>query len=223
MTINEFLVQKLPASGKTVIGLIQSKKVLINGVPASQQQPVTNRDQIIFEEKILQQPYDYFYLLYYKPRGIECTMNREIPQNLADALPQYKDFFPVGRLDKESEGLLLLTNDGILYKEIAPSEALKEKEYIVEVDKLLTGEALQALSEGVMIMGKKTRPAKIEKISEACFRIVLTQGLNRQIRRMCYKLGYEVISLKRIRIMSLMLGALEPGNFRVIERDEILF
>lgn len=222
MTINEFLVQKLPASGKTVIGLIQSKKVFVNAIPASQQQSITNRDLVVFEEKILQQPYEYFYLLYYKPRGIECTMNREIPQNLADALPAYKDFFPVGRLDKESEGLLLLTNDGNLYKEIAPSEALKEKEYIVEVDKSLTDQALQTLAEGVVIMGKKTRPADVERISEHRFRIVLTQGLNRQIRRMCYKLGYQVTLLKRVRIMSLLLGTLEPGDVSAIERKKIL-
>ena len=110
--------------------------------------------------------------------------------------------FPIGRLDKESEGLLILTNDGALYKDIAFAEKMKEKEYMVEVDRALTPDAIQQWTTGIVIKGEKTRPSFVSLIHEKSFRIILTQGINRQIRRMCYKLGYEVTSLKRIRITS---------------------
>ena len=135
----------------------------------------------------------------------------------------FKNFFPIGRLDKDSEGLMILTNDGQLYKQIAPSDEYKEKEYLVTVDKKLTDETLKELAEGVTIMGKKTRPSRVEIINEYNFRIVLTQGLNRQIRRMCYKLGYTVVSLKRIRIMSLSLGEMALGEYKLISKEEIIF
>jgi 23S rRNA pseudouridine2604 synthase len=127
--------------------------------------------------------------------------------------------YPVGRLDKESEGLLLLTNDGKLYKDIAHAEKIKEKEYVVEVDKELTTSAIEQLASGIVIMGKKTRPAKVRLITPTCFNIILTQGLNRQIRRMCHKLGYEVTSLKRIRITVILLEDLKPGEYRVLGRE----
>ncbi|HWZ21593.1 MAG TPA: pseudouridine synthase, partial [Cytophagaceae bacterium] len=140
-----------------------------------------------------------------------------------EALPSLpKPFFPIGRLDKESEGLLLLTNDGHFYRQIAPPDAFKEKEYIVKVDKLLIDEAIQQLASGVIIMGQKTRAAEVFKVDNFTFRIILTQGLNRQIRRMCYKLGYEVVSLKRIRIMSIELGNLNPGEFYALDAATIL-
>ncbi len=222
MTINEFLVRHLRISGKNALALIAARKVLINEVPAVQQQTISDTELICCEEKVLQTPYEYLYLVYYKPRGIECTMNREIAHNLADALPEYKDIFPVGRLDKDSEGLLILTNDGQLYKQIAPAEAMKEKEYLVTVDKILTEECLQKLSEGIVIMGKQTRPASVAQVDPCSFRMILTQGLNRQIRRMCYKLGYKVVMLKRIRILSLTLGELQPGEYRLIRKEQIL-
>ncbi len=221
MTINEFLSKKLSSSGKNTLSLLQEKKVFVNGVPAKQKQFITTRDLIEWEGKVLQEPQHYFYLAYYKPRGIECTMNPEIPKNLSEAIPEYTGFFPIGRLDKDSEGLLLLTNDGQLYKQIAPTEALKEKEYLVTVDQPLTPYAVQSLSEGMSIMGKQTRPAMVTPLAVDTFSIVLTQGLNRQIRRMCYKLGYTVLTLKRIRIMALLLGELSPGEYRQITKEEI--
>ncbi|HVD97079.1 MAG TPA: pseudouridine synthase [Cytophagaceae bacterium] len=222
MTINEFLIKTIPTSGKESILLIQQKRVFINHEQALQHQSISERDEIIFDGQVIQKPYAYFYLAYYKPRGIECTMSTNIPDNLADALSEVENFFPVGRLDKDSEGLMILTNDGQLYKNIAPSESIKEKEYIVTVDHALTEEDIRQLATGVVIMGKRTRPAQVFRESDFSFRIILTQGLNRQIRRMCYKLGYEVTELKRIRIHALRLDALEPGQYRAIEREDIL-
>lgn len=222
MTINEFLIRKIRTSGKEAIALILGKKILVNGKHAVQQQQVSKNDQIVMEGKILQSSKDFFYLAYYKPRGIECTMNKEIPGNLAFQLPELSDFFPVGRLDKESEGLLILTNDGKFYRQIAPSEALKEKEYIVQVDKILTSEIIQKLGSGMIIMGKKTRPCPVTSIDDFTFGITLTQGMNRQIRRMCYKLGYKVNSLKRVRIMNVLLGDLQPGKYVALRKEDIL-
>jgi 23S rRNA pseudouridine2604 synthase len=218
MTINEFLIKQVPTSTKQAISIIQEKRVFINSLPAHQQQLISNQDNIVFDEKIIQEARPNFYIAYYKPRGIECTMSLDIKNNLSEALPVLpKPFFPIGRLDKESEGLLLLTNDGHFYRQIAPPDAFKEKEYIVTVDKLLTEEAIQQLASGVIIMGQKTRPAAVFKADDCTFRIILTQGLNRQIRRMCYKLDYEVLSLKRIRIMSIELGNLNPGEFYALD------
>jgi 23S rRNA pseudouridine2604 synthase len=219
LTINKFLVKKLSISGKEALLLVQEKKVLINQVPAIQMQVVTQEDLIFFDNKVLQEPDPYFYIAYYKPRGMECTMDPLIENNLSKALPISKHYFPIGRLDKESEGLLILTNDGYLYIKIAPPGVFVEKEYIVTVDKIITGDMLRQMGDGIEIMGEKTRPAKVFKIDDHTFRIILTQGLNRQIRRMCYKLDYEVTSLKRIRIKSVELGNLKPGEFVEIKRD----
>ena len=218
MTINEFLVKNIPTSTRQAISIIQEKKVFINQLPATQQQIISTEDQIIFDGKIIQEARPYFYIAYYKPCGVECTMSLDVKNNLAEALPFLpKPFFPIGRLDKESEGLLLLTNNGNFYRQVAPPDAFKEKEYLVTVDKPITTDMIDQLANGIVIMGKKTRPAIVSKESDFSFRIILTQGLNRQIRRMCYKLNYEVVSLKRIRIMNIELGDLKPGEFNEID------
>ena len=223
MTINEFLIKQVPTSTKLAISIIQDKRVFINHIPAYQQQLISNQDYITFDEKVIQEARPNFYIAYYKPRGIECTMSLDIKNNLSEALPSLpKPFFPIGRLDKESEGLLLLTNDGYFYRQIAPPDTFKEKEYIVKVDKKIVDEMIQQLASGIVIMGKKTRPAEAFKLDDFTFRIILTQGLNRQIRRMCYKLGYEVESLKRIRIMAIELRNLNPGEFYVLDAASLL-
>jgi 23S rRNA pseudouridine2604 synthase len=130
------------------------------------------------------------------------------------------DFFPLGRLDKESEGLMILTNDGSIYREVTSSKV--DKEYIVEVNDMLTNEVILKLSNGIEIMGVKTKPAIVELIDTFNFRIILRQGLNRQIRRMCYKLGYNVLSLKRIRIGNVFLGNLVPNAKREIYKNDLL-
>jgi 23S rRNA pseudouridine2604 synthase len=221
MDINSFLVKKLALSKEEAMELIKLKEVFVNGVAAKQKQSIDKSDLIIFRDEQLQTRELFTYILYYKPRGVECTLNPEIENNLRFAFSFHTNLFPVGRLDKDSEGLLLMTDDGRLYKKIAGSEMHQEKEYLVTLDKQIDSADLQKMASGVVIMGKKTRPAIITREDDFTFRIILTQGLNRQIRRMCYKLGYMVKSLKRIRIMSLELGSLQPGEFRSISKDEI--
>jgi 23S rRNA pseudouridine2604 synthase len=218
MDLNTFLVKKLSLSKQQAIELIKTKKVLINGKPGSQRQLLAPSDRVEADGGLLQEPTFFNYILYYKPKGVECTLNPEIENSLPAAFPACLGLFPVGRLDKDSEGLLLLTDDGKLYKDVAGSEKHQEKEYFVKLNNDISEDDLEKMASGIVIMGKKTRPALVIRQTASSFNIVLTQGLNRQIRRMCYKLGYEVEILKRIRIMSLYLEDLEPGEYREILR-----
>lgn len=148
-------------------------------------------------------------------------MNENIPNNLKSTLNFDFEIFPIGRLDKESEGLMILTNDGKIYNKIIHSNEHQEKEYFVEVDSVITDEFILQMQQGVVIMGEKTRPCTLSIINEYTFSIVLTQGLNRQIRRMCYKLGYNVLNLKRIRMININLEGLKEGEVCQISRSEI--
>jgi 23S rRNA pseudouridine2604 synthase len=221
MNINEFLVKRFHISKEKASTMLNENRVFINKQKAFQRQNVLKTDCVELDGTSLQKGIEHKYYAYYKPRGIECTLNAAISGNLLELLPFEEHLYPVGRLDKESEGLLLLTNDGKLYKDIAFSENLKEKEYLVEVDQEITDEAIARLSSGIVIMGQKTRPAIVTKVSSRSFRIILTQGLNRQIRRMCYKLDYNVTMLKRIRITSVWLGDLKPGEYRELGQTEM--
>ncbi|KAA9340235.1 pseudouridine synthase [Adhaeribacter soli] len=216
-----FLVQKLRLSNKEATALILAKRFLVNGQPAQLNQPLQPEDEVSLDGKILKEAQQFHYLAYYKPRGIETTLNEAIPDNLTQALNFPVRVYPIGRLDKDSEGLLLLTNDGSIFDKILHSEQKQEKEYVVRVDKPLTSEVISALASGVEIMGKKTRPAEVKQLDEFTFNIILTQGLNRQIRRMCYKLGYEVLELKRVRIVHVELGGLQVGEWRELGKEEV--
>lgn len=216
-----FLVQSLGVSNKEAIALILEKKMFVNNQTATLHQEIFADDEVKINETVLQLPQTFHYYAYYKPRGVECTLNTDIPQNLVDTLNIDTKVFPIGRLDKESEGLLILTNDGRIYNKIINSASHQEKEYVVEVDQTITPLFITQMSEGIVIMGQKTRPAKVWMISEHCFGIILTQGLNRQIRRMCYKLGYEVTKLKRVRIINLHIGNLQPGTLIAISKNDI--
>lgn len=217
-----FLVQKLKISNKEATSAIVAQRFLINGKPAEVNQTFTKNDEVIFDNQILQQRKQHIYLAYNKPRGIETTLNSTIHNNLSQALDFPERLFPIGRLDKESEGLLLLTNDGDIFDKILHSKHKQEKEYTVIVNKSLTPEAIEKLSSGIEIMGRKTRPAIVTMINEFTFTIVLTQGLNRQIRRMCYKLNYEVQQLIRTRIVNVKLENLAVGEWRILSKDELL-
>ena len=209
-----FLVKRLNISNKSALSFILEGKVKINGLPIFENMLINLGDSVIFEEQILQEGKEFFYVAFYKPRGIETTLNRDIQDNLKDILPFKEDLFPVGRLDKESEGLLILTNDGRVFDKTLRSEHQTEKEYVVKVNREIDENFIQNMSEGINILGKITLPCRVEKIDDCSFRIILVQGINRQIRRMCYKLDYEVLQLIRLRIGDVKLGELKPFEFR---------
>jgi 23S rRNA pseudouridine2604 synthase len=161
------------------------------------------------------------YIALNKPRGITCTTERHVAGNIVDLVGHRERIFPIGRLDKDSEGLILLTNNGDIVNEILRVENGHEKEYLVTVERPVSATFLAMLAGGVKIGGEKTKPCVVTQTGPAAFRIVLTQGLNRQIRRMCSALGYRVQSLKRVRIMHIRLGTLESGRWRDLTDAEI--
>jgi 23S rRNA pseudouridine2604 synthase len=216
-----FLVKRLQISNKSALKLILEGKVLVNEQSVWKNVVINVEDSVVHEEQILQQGKKFLYVAFYKPRGIETTLNREIADNLKSILPFEEELFPVGRLDKESEGLLLLTNDGRLFDKTLRSEHQTEKEYLVKVDKEINDDFIQKMSAGIIILGKMTLPCKVEKIDNFSFKIILVQGLNRQIRRMCYKLGYEVERLIRRRIGKIGIGNLSPNEYRYLSFEEI--
>jgi 23S rRNA pseudouridine2604 synthase len=220
-SLKHFIVQKARVSNKEAVQYILSGKVLVNGKKGKLNQVLLPEDAVHINQVLIKSPKAWIYLAYYKPRGIESTLNSQIPHNLLAALSFNQSVFPVGRLDKDSEGLMLLTNNGKIFDKIIDPENHQEKEYLVTVDKPLTPEALALLASGVVIMGKRTRPAIVNQVDATTFNIILTQGRNRQIRRMCYQLGYLVEKLVRIRMLSLELGNLRPGEWRHLSQQEI--
>jgi 23S rRNA pseudouridine2604 synthase len=161
-------------------------------------------------------------LAYNKPVGVESTLNLEITNNLVEATGILDYFFPIGRLDKASEGLMILTNDGALYKHITDFESAIEKKYEVEVDQEVDDDFILKLSEGIVIMGSSTMPCKVSRLSNHKFRITLIEGRNRQIRRMCYKLGSQVLRLKRISIGKFSLDDLPVGLYKTILISDVI-
>ena len=209
-----FLVKRLNISNKSALTLILEGNIKINGQVITENTVINPEDSIVFDEQILQEGKKYIYVAFYKPRGIETTLNQDIQDNLKDVLSFKEDLFPVGRLDKESEGLLILTNDGRTFDKTLRSEYQTEKEYLVKVDREINGNFICKMSNGINILGKITLPCRVKKIDDYTFKIILIQGINRQIRRMCYKLGYEVLRLIRVRIGEVELGNLQPNEFR---------
>jgi 23S rRNA pseudouridine2604 synthase len=215
-----FLVKKLQISNTEAQKLLFNRKIFINGVSTSANILIEPEFEIRYENEILQSSKNFKYLAFYKPRGIETTLNSEISDNLWCILP-FEGLFPVGRLDKASEGLLILTDDGRIYDKILRNEHKTEKEYMVVVDKPIDNTFLTSMANGIKIMGKTTLACQLDFIDDNCFKITLIQGLNRQIRRMCYKLGYEVTHLKRTRIGNLKLENLEVGQWRHFDIKDI--
>ena len=204
---------QLKISHKEAIQLIDNKYVTVDGCAAITKQKSNKYNKIICQEAILQNGVSTFYIAYNKPVGVECTQNNNIENNLNQHLNITEKYFPLGRLDKESEGLLILTNDGTIYNKVTRYEYSLEKEYIVKVNVKITEEAMQKMRNGINIMGQLTKPATVKFINENTFNIILMQGLNRQIRRMCYKLNLEVVSLQRIRIGGICLGNLKSNEY----------
>lgn len=217
------LVRLLNISHKAANALINEGKVLVNNLPPAAGIAIESCDEIRLNGEVIQKPAVFNYLVYNKPPGVECTFNAEIKNNLKEHVQLEKGLYNVGRLDKESEGLLLFTNNPKFYDLVTESNYKLEKEYYVEVDKIITEDFLTQLRDGVVIMGQRTLPAKTVKISDNSFSIVLIQGLNRQIRRMCYKQGYEVTRLVRTRIGEIYLKNLKPGEQRDFNANEIAY
>lgn len=202
--------------------LIEKGRVKINGIVALMGQKVTEADEIMVDGKIISNKPPVVYIALNKPRGIECTTNQRTPNNIIDFVHHKERIFPIGRLDKDSEGLILLTNDGDIVNKILRARNHHEKEYIVTVNKPITEEFLRKMGNGVPILDTVTRKSFVEKLDDTTFRIILTQGLNRQIRRMTEYLGYRVVFLRRIRIMNIKLDNLKLGSYRSLSPLELL-
>jgi 23S rRNA pseudouridine2604 synthase len=202
--------------------LIEKGRVKINGIVALMGQKVTEADEIMVDGKIISNKPPVVYIALNKPRGIECTTNQRTPNNIIDFVHHKERIFPIGRLDKDSEGLILLTNDGDIVNKILRARNHHEKEYIVTVNKPITEDFLRKMGNGVPILDTVTRKSFVEKLDDTTFRIILTQGLNRQIRRMTEYLGYRVVFLRRIRIMNIKLDNLKLGSYRSLSPLELL-
>ena len=221
MRINKLLSNYGYCSRKEVSRLIEDKRIMVNGKLCEQGQWVEESDDILLDGKKVKKK-EKVYIALNKPKGIVCTSSREIKDNIIDFL-NYKDYvFPVGRLDKDSEGLILMTNDGDLANKILSSESYHEKEYTVTLDKDFDEEFIYKMSKGVNILGTVTRPCELIRINNNTFNIVLTQGLNRQIRRMCKTFGYNVIKLERIRIINIFSKGIEAGKWRYLTKEEVV-
>lgn len=198
--------------------------ISVDGRPATLGQKIEGTERIIVQNRVIHRrstTKPRVYLAYHKPVGIICTSDPHARDNIIDAV-QYKErLFHVGRLDVASSGLILLTNDGGIVNPLLRAEEGHEKEYIVEVDKPLTKPFLAHMAEGVFLDGQKTLPAKVVRMGPTLFSLTLIEGRNRQIRRMCEALGYEVVRLKRIRIMHIRLDNIPPGKWRHLTETEI--
>lgn len=220
--INKYIADKGICSRREADDLIAAGLVSINGKKAQLGQKVRPNDKVKVKGKIISDiEVEDIYIAFNKPVGIVTTTAEEEKNNIIDYINFPERIFPVGRLDKDSEGLILLTNDGEIVNKMMKSSANKEKEYLVEVNKPYDHEFVQKMENGVYILGIETKPAIFKPVSNTQFKLTITQGLNRQIRRMCKALGYEVLSLKRIRIMNITLGNLQPGEWREIGYKEL--
>ena len=219
--INKYLSEVGFCSRRKADDYISDGRVYINGKPAILGSKVNIEDEISVDGEIIQnKDKKKVYIAFNKPVGIECTGNNKVKDNIIDYINHKERLFTIGRIDKQSEGLILLTNDGDIVNNVLRAENRKEKEYIVTVNKKITTEFIDKMRKGVRIMGRITRKCFVKKIHENRFKIILTQGMNRQIRRMCEVLGYRVTKLKRVRIMDIHLDT-KVGEYRNLNNDEI--
>lgn len=219
--INKYLSDAGVCSRREADRLIEDGRITVNGVPARNGIKVGTGDLVELDGRKIKKEEKRVLLLFNKPRGIVCSTKKQKKEiTVTEYLNYPVRIYPIGRLDKESEGLLLMTNQGDLVNRIMRAGNWHEKEYIVTVDKPVTDHFIDCMGKGVPILDTITRPCMVTKIGERSFRIILTQGLNRQIRRMCAFFGYQVISLKRVRIMNLQLQGILPGEYREITCKE---
>lgn len=220
--LNKYLSEAGVCSRREADRLIEAGKVTVDGVTASMGMKVVPGQQVVCDGKTVGGKDRPVLLAVNKPRGIVCTTSdKDRAENIVEFLNYPIRVYPVGRLDKESEGLLLMTNQGEMMDQILRGRNGHEKEYQVTVDKKITGDFIRRMGAGVAILDTVTRPCEVEQTGEKTFRIILTQGLNRQIRRMCEVLGYQVTKLRRVRIMNIKLGNLKTGAYREVTGAEL--
>lgn len=225
--LNKFLSDAGVCSRRGADRLIEAGKVLIDGKVAVLGDKVEDGQRVSVNGKEINRSEELILLVLNKPEGIECTTDASNPDNIVDYIHYPKRVYPIGRLDKNSTGLILLTNTGELVNKILKSSNYHEKEYIVCVDHKVTDEFLKQMGDGVEIYIDNedrtvmTRKCKLRRIDDKSFSIILTQGFNRQIRRMCKALGYQVTALKRVRVMNILLGDLPEGKWREVTEEEI--
>lgn len=220
MRINKFLAEAGITSRRGADKWIEDGRVKINDALATIGSKVEEGDEVFVDGKKVERQQQLVYIALNKPVGITSTTERHIEGNVVDFINHPLRIFHIGRLDKDSDGLLLMTNDGDIVNEILRAENHHEKEYVVQVDKPITEEFLRKMGSGVPILDTVTLPCRVERISKYVFKIILEQGLNRQIRRMCSALGYSVKRLQRIRIMNIELGNLKVGQWRDLTEKE---
>jgi len=221
MRLNKFLSDAGVCSRREADRQIEAGAVYVNKAVAVLGTQVSETDEVVYNGKVVQNGQRKVVIALFKPVGIECTSSPEVKDNVVDFVNYPTRLFPVGRLDKNSEGLLLMTNDGELSNGILKARNFHEKEYVVTVNKSISRAFISRMSSGVAILDTVTRPCEVTQVDDRTFRIILTQGLNRQIRRMCEALGYEVVNLRRIRVLNITLGALRKGEWRELDANEI--
>ena len=223
MRLNKFLSETGMCSRREADAWIASGRVSINGKRAELGTQVTEADEVRVDNRVVgtRRKKKKIYICLNKPVGITCTTEHGVKDNIVDFIGHEERIFPIGRLDKESEGLILLTNNGDIVNDILRSENNHEKEYHVSVDKPVTDAFLTGMAGGVRILDTRTKPCKVSRVGKHEFRIILTQGLNRQIRRMCEVFGYDVKRLQRVRIVNIKLGGLKVGRWRNLTEVEL--
>lgn len=219
--LNKFISDTGFCSRREADTYIANGDVTVNGQPAEMGLKVSEQDTVLIKGQPLRSKPKRVYLAYHKPVGITCTTERHIHGNIIDAVKYPERIFPIGRLDKPSEGLIFLTNDGDIVNKVLRAGNAHEKEYVVTVNKPISEHFIRKMSQGVPILNTVTLPCQVTQVSRNTFKIILTQGLNRQIRRMAEYCGYEVVKLKRTRIMHIRLAELKPGKWRLLDPIEI--
>ncbi len=221
MRINKFLSNAGVCSRRKADDYILSGRVMINSEIAKLGDVVNEGDRVLVDSEEISLPKEQIVLAFNKPIGVVCTASKKDKDNIVDYIGYSSRIYPVGRLDKDSRGLILLTNDGDITDRILRAHNNHEKEYVVKVNKKVSDEIVKALSQGVPILDTMTKPCKIKRIDDRTFDIILTQGLNRQIRRMFEYFDIRVVSLKRIRVMNIELGDLKEGTYRMLTDEEL--
>jgi 23S rRNA pseudouridine2604 synthase len=221
LRLNKYLSETGACSRREADTWIAAGRVSVNGQPAGLGTRVGAGDVVRVDGRPVGGAKRHVYLALNKPVGVTCTTERHVRGNIVDFVGHRERIFPVGRLDKDSGGLILLTNNGDIVNEILRAENAHEKEYEVEVDRPVTNEFLQSMAAGVPILGTRTRPCRTRRLGRNRFGIVLTEGMNRQIRRMCGHFGYTVRRLTRVRIVNITLDGLAVGQWRNLKRREL--